>query len=121
MSAGTGSQASGRRPLRPEPDARWSARGKLTIAGIGEIAGYAWEVALSRRVSRHFGFSPKQMHEQEAASPHAPPSLPRISGAHFLTRLPQGPVTAGVPAAPAKRTAEPSRGKTKMFFQPRPK
>lgn len=49
--------------LRMEKAAALLRGGKFKIAEVSEIVGYGSEAAFSRRFSRHFGISPKQVRE----------------------------------------------------------
>lgn len=50
--------------LRMEKAAALLRGGKFKIAEVSEIVGYSSEAAFSRRFSRHFGISPKQIDER---------------------------------------------------------
>jgi len=94
-------QAVGRAPMEVVAEHRMAhavtllRQGRLKIAEISEMAGYASEAAFSRRFTRHFGISPSQMRERARAA-EAGEAKPVASYPSLLaSRLTEGAATFG--------------------------
>lgn len=105
--------------LRMENAAKLVRQGKLKIAEISELAGYASETAFTRRFSRQFGTSPRQMRELCLESQSPPAAC--LSSPHALILRMQVPARAHDSArevAPGVATSpSPALAKPRMLFR----